>query len=70
MATNIINSINLKKKINFQTLFPTASPGKLLKFNFIKDALDFIKRCLIFSPENRLTIEEALAHPYVKKYHN
>lgn len=60
MATNIINSINLKKKINFQTLFPTASP----------DALDFIKRCLIFSPENRLTIEEALAHPYVKKYHN
>jgi len=70
MATNIINSINLKKKINFQTLFPTASQGKLLKFNFIKDALDFIKRCLIFSPENRLTIEEALAHPYVKKYHN
>jgi hypothetical protein len=32
--------------------------------------MNFIKRCLIFSPENRLTNEEALAHPYVKKYHN
>ena len=34
----------------------------------ILDALDFIKKALVFNPENRLTIDEALKHPYVSRF--
>ena len=29
----------------------------------------WIKRLLVFNPKNRITIEEALAHPYVADFH-
>jgi len=34
-----------------------------------KDAVDLVKRMLLFDPTKRITIEEALAHPYMKKLH-
>uniref|UniRef100_A0A4W3GJW3 Mitogen-activated protein kinase 15 n=1 Tax=Callorhinchus milii TaxID=7868 RepID=A0A4W3GJW3_CALMI len=34
------------------------------------DALDLLKKLLVFNPEKRLTSEEALEHPYVSKFHN
>ena len=33
------------------------------------DAIDLVKRMLTFDPEKRITIEEALAHPYMKNLH-
>jgi mitogen-activated protein kinase 15 len=34
------------------------------------EALDLIRKLLIFNPNNRLTVEQALAHPYVKEFRN
>ena len=33
-------------------------------------ALDLINRCLEFNPDKRITVEEALAHPYLKALHD
>lgn len=33
------------------------------------DAIDLVKKMLTFDPEKRITIEQALAHPYMKKLH-
>jgi len=33
------------------------------------DAIDLVKKMLMFDPTKRITIEEALAHPYMKKLH-
>jgi len=56
---NIINSINSKQKYTFTTFFKGAS----------KYALDFLKKCLEFNPRKRITVEQALEHPYVAQFH-
>jgi serine/threonine protein kinase len=33
-------------------------------------ALDLIDKCLEFSPDKRISVEEALAHPYLKSLHD
>lgn len=33
------------------------------------DALDMMRCCLCFNPQNRVTAEKGLAHPYVAKFH-
>ena len=33
-------------------------------------ALDLLKRMLVFNPKNRISVEEALQHPYMKDFHN
>jgi len=40
--------------------FPNASPN----------ALDLIKKLLVFNPKKRLTAKQALEHPYVAAFHN
>lgn len=32
--------------------------------------MDFIKKCLTFNPKLRMTIDEALRHPYVANFAN
>ena len=34
-----------------------------------EDALDLLRRLLVFNPARRLSAEEALAHPYVAQFH-
>lgn len=47
-------------KIPFQRLFPNANP----------DALDLLDRMLAFDPTSRISVEEALEHPYLHIWHD
>lgn len=53
---NIINSINARQKYTFSTYFKGAS----------KHAIDFLKKCLEFNPKKRISVEDALKHPFVE----
>lgn len=33
-------------------------------------AIDLLDKCLTFNPKKRITVEEALAHPYLEPYHD
>lgn len=33
-------------------------------------AIDLLDKCLTFNPRKRITVEEALAHPYLEPYHD
>lgn len=57
-AATILSSINVTKKRSFHSFFPNAS----------ETALDFLRRLLVFNPNHRLTIEEALRHKYVEQF--
>jgi len=49
-----------------------AAPGKGLDeytVDVSKDAVDFIKRTLRFNADKRLTVEQALEHPYLQQLH-
>ena len=58
-AAAIIESLKPTKRKNLKDLFPTLHP----------DALDLIKKLLQFNPNKRLTVEQALAHPYLAQFH-
>lgn len=60
MAQECLNQISFVKKRSFSAFFPSMD----------EQALDLIKRMLVFNPKNRITVEEALAHPFLKDFHN
>ena len=35
-----------------------------------EDSVDLMKKLLRFNPDKRLTAEQALKHPYVRRFHN
>uniref|UniRef100_A0A8D0H9X5 mitogen-activated protein kinase n=1 Tax=Sphenodon punctatus TaxID=8508 RepID=A0A8D0H9X5_SPHPU len=49
-----------QRRVTFEELLPASAPP---------EALDLLKKLLVFNPEKRLTAEEALEHPYVKRFH-
>lgn len=55
-----IRSLPKMKKVPWAQLYPKASPP----------ALDLLERLLSFDPAQRITVEEALAHPYLEAYHD
>ncbi|KIK60309.1 hypothetical protein GYMLUDRAFT_244329 [Collybiopsis luxurians FD-317 M1] len=59
-ARDYIRSLPIKKAKSFRLLFPTASD----------DAIDFMNKTLTFDPKKRMTVEEALEHPYLSVYHD
>ncbi|KAJ2456060.1 mitogen activated protein kinase [Coemansia sp. RSA 2336] len=59
-ARDYIRRLPLKPKANFSKMFPYASPL----------AIDLMDKMLHFSPKKRITVEEALAHPYLAQYHD
>jgi serine/threonine protein kinase len=59
-AREYIRSLPFKKKISFKHLFP--------KSNDL--ALDLLEKLLAFNPAKRITVEEALRHPYLEPYHD
>lgn len=58
-AKEYIKMIPFKPKVPFNQLFPDANP----------DATDLLEKLLTFNPKNRITVTEALNHPYVAFYH-
>ena len=39
-------------------------------FIFLFTALDLLDKMLTFNPDRRITIEQALAHPYLEQYYD
>lgn len=50
----------LKPGLPLESIFPTVPPV----------ALDLMRRMLAFNPQKRLSIEQALAHPYFESLHD
>jgi len=59
-ALEYIKSLKKKPKIPFNKIYKDANPL----------ALDLMERMLTFNPHKRISIDEALAHPYLKSLHN
>jgi len=59
-AKQYIRSLPPKRGVPFRQLFPRASPA----------ALDLLEKMLTFAPERRLTVEQCLAHPYLRLLHD
>lgn len=55
-----IRALPFRKSKPFPQLFPSANPL----------AIDFLEKCLTFSPKRRITVAEALQHPYFEPYHD
>eukprot|EP00039_Didymoeca_costata_P002161 m.57941 g.57941 ORF g.57941 m.57941 type:complete len:578 (+) comp11142_c0_seq4:179-1912(+) len=59
-AQQYLRSLKPKGPVELSTKYPSASP----------EAIDFIKKILLFDPTKRLTMAEALNHPFLAKYRN
>ncbi|KAM6283185.1 mitogen-activated protein kinase 15 [Porphyrio hochstetteri] len=58
--TSVINRMSSCQRVTFEEILPPSTP---------LPALDLLKKLLVFNPDKRLTAEEALQHPYVKRFH-
>jgi serine/threonine protein kinase len=59
-ALEYIKSLKKKPKITFDKIYKDANPL----------ALDLLDKMLVFNPHKRISVDEALAHPYLKTLHN
>jgi len=59
-AKAYVRAMPYKPKVNFRKMFPNAPDL----------ALDLLERMLTFAPEKRISVDEALAHPYLKLLHD
>ncbi|KAK9457453.1 kinase-like domain-containing protein [Dipodascopsis uninucleata] len=59
-AQEYVRSMPYMPKVPFSKLFPNANP----------EALDLLEKMLAFDPAERITVQEALEHPYLKVWHD
>lgn len=59
-AREYIRSLPYFKKVPLSSVFPHTNP----------DAIDLLGKMLAFDPAKRITVVEALAHPYLSSYHD
>ncbi len=50
----------LLQRVNFRNMYPDATPK----------SIDLMERMLQFDPRKRITVEEALQHPYLAQLHD
>ena len=55
-----IHQLGFIPKVEFSTMYPDANP----------QALDLLERMLAFDPAKRITVDEALEHPYLSIWHD
>ncbi|CAM8914192.1 hypothetical protein QQ045_030962 [Rhodiola kirilowii] len=59
-ARRYVRQLPQYPKQPFSTRFP----------NMSAEAIDLLEKMLVFDPEKRVTVEEALSHPYLARFHN
>ncbi|GAA5843596.1 hypothetical protein JCM11251_007126 [Rhodosporidiobolus azoricus] len=59
-SRDYLRALPFQRKKNFADLYPNASPL----------AVDFLAKTLTFDPLKRITVEQALQHPYLSQYHD
>jgi len=59
-AQEYVRNLGYMEKIPFKQIFPHANP----------DALDLLDKMLAFDPTQRITVEQALEHPYLQIWHD
>ncbi|XP_077996322.1 mitogen-activated protein kinase 1-like [Glandiceps talaboti] len=59
-ARGYLMALPFKPTVPWQKIFPQADPK----------ALDLLDKMLTFNPHKRITVEEALAHPYLEQYYD
>ncbi len=59
-ARKYIASLPRKPKVNFAAIYPNANPL----------AIDLLERTLVFDPRRRISVDDALAHPYLASLHD
>nr|ODN95417.1 CMGC/MAPK protein kinase [Cryptococcus depauperatus CBS 7855] len=59
-SKDYLRALEFTRRQDFSVTCPKATPK----------ALDFLKKTLTFSPTKRITVEQALEHPYVEAYHD
>jgi mitogen-activated protein kinase 1/3 len=59
-ARSYLQSLPFKPKVPWNRLFPQADAK----------ALDLLGKMLTFNPNKRISVEEALAHPYLEQYYD
>ena len=74
-----LQALPFKPSIPLTRLYPKADPSGLFipmelantfKWNIITIALDLLGKMLCFNPHHRITVEQVLAHPYLKQYYD
>ncbi|CAD8195599.1 unnamed protein product [Paramecium pentaurelia] len=58
LADQVISNISTQKRKSITQLFASGED----------EAIDFIRQTLIYNPYKRMTVEQALNHPYVKEF--
>jgi serine/threonine protein kinase len=59
-ARRYIRGLPFKPRVPFTKIYPNASAA----------AIDLLEKMLTFDPDRRITVEEALAHPYLSTLHD
>lgn len=74
-SRDYIRALPFRKKKPFQTIFPNASPlaadfltKTLVLLLFVCLASTLTSMLQTFDPKKRITVEQALAHPYLEAY--
>ncbi|XP_030046024.1 mitogen-activated protein kinase 15-like [Microcaecilia unicolor] len=59
-GASVVSRMSTQERLIFEDILPSSCPP---------EALDLVKKLLVFNPDKRLTAEEALEHPYVRRFH-